>query len=284
MFDKILLTISILFSLTSFARVDAGQLFRDKLRVLDNDKIIFHWTTIDKVKDRTSGKYLSESLVNEYLENTVKYEIQKSLWNGLYFAANPVISSRFGLSKEYPLLEDKQWVLVQVELKKGTKLLDVSKSTSRKLTDEEKKWFGKFRCRAQETNDLGIDNVGSSSKCARALYKYLHAVKASGILYEWWDFDQDICLAHSDPSYKSRAIVLKNTRSLDSKNVTYFTSELPEEDESTLSKAKVVEALWQLPIISKYVDENRKRSLWGLELDAEFSFGTERLIDCNQRD
>jgi hypothetical protein len=198
-------------TLPSFASENPETFFQDNMTMLTHEKIIFHWTTKTKVQERTKSKKLNNNIVQSYLKKTVNYEIKSSLWNGLYFATNPVISHRFGLNSKFPSMNDNHWVLVSLRLKEGTKFLDVSDSTSTPLSGAEQKWFRKYGCLAKETKELGIENVGNSKQCATALYKFLEKVNAVGILYEWWDFDQDFCPLHQEENYKSRAMVIKNT-------------------------------------------------------------------------
>jgi hypothetical protein len=288
---KIVLLLILVLSNVVYAK--KTQLLSDKILTTQQVKKIFHWTHYNEIISRTEPGFfesetglIDKSRVLEYLENTVKYEINKNLWNGIYFAFDPIVSQNYGLTGGERLNinhSDEEWYLVVMTVPVGTRVLDVSQSASRKLTDPELKWFRSQKCRAQYTADFNISNKAAGRNCVKAFMKFLDLENIDGVIYEWRSNYIDSCRNHFSDDYKYRAIVLKRENLLNVEGIEFLMNE-SHKDSSKLSLVNSVQEIWNTTFSNSTNQVDHIRNLWPIESSEEkSSFSIKSLIDCESR-
>lgn len=256
-------------------------------------KLLFHWTTKAEIEERTKSFFdffrkdnnakLSKKKILKYLKKTATYKVKESNWNGLYFAANPIISQSFGTHDAGNINpHSNEWVLVVLRVPKVTRFLNTSKETL--LSKQEIKWFLNKDCGVVKKADE-LDNrlVGSASGCARGLMSYLGELNAQGVIYNWWDIHVPSCRAHNNTFLSKRAVILKRDDLLKEENVFYLTSET-EPTKTNIEIMKLTQDFWQQGFSSKYVS-NLPGFLWDIENDGELSVQDQKqFMDCAEKE
>ena len=180
---------------------------------LDSDKYVFHWTPKWKIRsflgiDENSP--LTQETLFKFTKKESSDQLDSDTYKGMYFALNPVTSSRYSGETSFSS-SSNTWMLVVLKIPRNTLFLNyMNWLPNSQYSNEETLWFKKQGCNS---------SADPTDRACR-LNAYSEAAGVSGYFYSWSSASFSFC--EPDSALAPTALVLRNANLIQPKTISFF--------------------------------------------------------------
>ena len=168
------------------------KFLEERVTTLKKPVTIYNWSTNGKMSDADIQRFAPASSRTFWQMYGNPKGIDNMYGSGLYGAVDPVATAGYGLHFSILGYDKESWLLVEMELPAGFKLLDLPSALSTPLTkgisEEAKKVAEAFDCSLNGGEDKWFTNGGAgiSQKCQQLVKKiYQDILKLDGFAYSY---------------------------------------------------------------------------------------------------